>query len=67
MGGILWLASLGGVWIAVAGVALIVTTLIEGALRGYRRFLGITIVCAVAVIVVFLWMCVSLYMSDKSS
>lgn len=67
MAGLLWLAMLGGIWIAVAGVILIATTLIDGALRGYRRFLGIIVACAVAVIAGFLLMCVSLYLGEQSS
>ena len=66
MVGLLRLATIGGVWIAVAGVALITTTLIEGTLRGYRRFLGITVACGVGIVAVFVWIILSLVLGERS-
>ena len=66
MVGLLRLATIGGTWIAVVGVALITTTLIEGTVRGYRRFLGITVACAVGIVAVFVWIILSLVLSEGS-
>lgn len=63
---LLQLATTGGIWIAVAGIALIVTTLIEGSVRGYRRFLGITFACAIGIIAGFVLMILSLLLEESS-
>lgn len=67
MAGLLHLASSGTLGIAISAIALIVMTIVDGAKHGYRRFLGITVVCAIVLIGIVVWILVAMYLSTHSS
>lgn len=67
MAGLLHLASSGTVGIAITAIALIVMTVVDGTKHGYRRFLGITVVCAIVLIGIVIWVLVAMYLSTHSS
>lgn len=67
MAGLLQLASSGTLGVAITAIVLIVATVVDGARHGYRRFLGITIVCAVVLIGIIVWLLAAMYLSTQSS
>lgn len=50
MTGLLRVASTGRTGIAMVGLVLIATTTADGIRHGFKRFIGVTVVCAVALI-----------------
>lgn len=67
MVGLLHLASSGTLGIAITAIVLLAMTVVDGAKHGYRRFLGITVVCAIALIGIVVWIVVAMYHSTHSS
>lgn len=66
MAGLLHLALSGTLGITITAITLIIMTVVDGTKHGYRRFLGITFLCAIAFIGIVIWVLVAIYLETNS-